>query len=139
MKNKKLKIIGISCLITIGTALILISLLSDYADNNSGAMMGIGAGLIGASVAQLLSVIVYSKDPAKLKTKTIEVNDERNIIIKQRAKAATYKIYTYILSVVLLSLVFLNLDSIWLFAAVSLFVIRFIIEILFISKYMKEM
>ena len=139
MKNKKIKIIGLACLIVIGISLVLISIFLEFTNNANGALIGIGSGVIGASIAQLLTIKIYSKDPSKLKTKTIEVNDERNILIKQKAKSSTYKIFTYVLSIVLMSLVFMNLDSIWLFAAVSLYIIRFIIEIFFISKYMKEM
>jgi len=139
MKNKKIKIIGLACLIVIGISLVLISIFIEFTNNVNGALIGIGSGVIGASIAQLLTIKIYSKDPSKLKTKTIEVNDERNILIKQKAKSSTYKIFTYFLSIVLMSLVFMNLDSIWLFAAVSLYIIRFIIEIFFISKYMKDM
>lgn len=139
MKNKKIKIIGLACLIVIGISLVLISIFLEFTNNANGALIGIGSGVIGASIAQLLTIKIYSKNPSKLKTKTIEVNDERNILIKQKAKSSAYKIFTYVLSIVLMSLVFMNLDSIWLFAAVSLYIIRFIIEIFFISKYMKEM
>jgi len=139
MKNKKIKIIGLACLIVIGISLVLISIFLEFTNNANGALIGIGSGVIGASIAQLITIKIYSKDPSKQKTKTIEVNDERNILIKQKAKSSTYKIFTYVLSIVLMSLVFMNLDSIWLFAAVSLYIIRFITEIFFISKYMKEM
>jgi len=139
MKNKKIKIIGLACLIVIGISLVLISIFLEFTNNANGALIGIGSGVIGASIAQLLTIKIYSKNPSKLKTKTIEANDERNILIKQKAKSSAYKIFTYVLSIVLMSLVFMNLDSIWLFAAVSLYIIRFIIEIFFISKYMKEM
>ena len=139
MKNKKLKLIGSIVLAALGAALVITAIFTDFNKNINGVMTGIGAGLFGAALSQIAAIMIYSKNPDKLKQKTIEVNDERNILIVEKAKATTYKIFTYILSAVLIALIVINLKPIWLFAAISLYVIRFIIEIFFVNKYAKEL
>ena len=139
MKNKQLKILGLAGLIFVGITLITVGILKDYSNNINGALIGLGSGLIGAALAQLFTIRIYSKNPEKLKVKTVEVNDERNIMIKEKARAKTYGIFNFVLSALLLLLVFMGLKPIWLSAAISLYIIRYIIEIFFINKYMKEM
>ena len=138
MKNKQLKIVSSTVALLIGTMLIILGVVLNLTDNISGAFLGIGAGLCGAAASILISIKLYNKHPQMLKNKNIEVNDERNIIIKDKAKASAFRIYTFVLSAVLMSLVFANLSSVWLFAAICLYIFRFVLEIFFVSKYMKE-
>jgi len=53
----------------------------------SGVMLGIGAGLFGMSISNLFTQLYEEKHPYVKKQKEIEFNDERNEMIRNKAKA----------------------------------------------------
>ena len=53
----------------------------------SGISIGIGAGLFGMSVAMLSINAIDNKKPELKKQNEIELSDERNIMIRDKAKA----------------------------------------------------
>ena len=74
----------------IGIALALIAkfLLQDYlSDSQSGAMIGIGAGLFGYGIAKWCVGLWGAKNPDLMKINEIEEKDERNQLIRSKAQA----------------------------------------------------
>lgn len=55
-----------------------------------GVCLGIGSGLFGRSLSELISCHEMKKDPELRKRVEIEENDERNIAVTRRAKARAY-------------------------------------------------
>ncbi len=55
----------------------------------SGICIGIGAGLLGMSIANLLMKRMEENNPEMMKQSEIEFKDERNTLIRYKAKAKT--------------------------------------------------
>jgi len=66
----------------------------------SGLLIGVGVFLFSYSLSTLLNRKIALKHPEATRKKDIEVNDERNILIKAKAGARTNTILFYIISVV---------------------------------------
>ncbi|HBB27905.1 MAG TPA: hypothetical protein DC000_01395, partial [Clostridiales bacterium] len=76
------------CLI-IGLCLFAISfILKDFDFSKiAGIFIGVGAGLIGMSIANLYMKRIEKKDPISTKQNEIDYRDERNTMIRDKAKA----------------------------------------------------
>ena len=86
MKGKKLYIVLLTaglCLITAALALRGRSL----PDHAGGMLTGIGSGLSGLSISQLLLLRQERKNPALARQNQIDRTDERNIVLRNRAMA----------------------------------------------------
>lgn len=84
----------------IGIALALIAkfLLQDYlSDSQSGAMIGIGAGLFGYGIAKWGIGLWGTKNPDLMKLNEIEEKDERNQLIRNKAQAISGEILHWLL------------------------------------------
>ena len=86
--------------LVIGIVLILLAVFVFTGSNTlNGACYGIGAALIALSAGFLIgkSIIKSAETPESLKVQAVEVNDERNIRIRERAGWNTTRIFTPIL------------------------------------------
>ncbi|HBR30669.1 MAG TPA: hypothetical protein DD733_01160 [Clostridiales bacterium] len=105
----------------------------------SGISIGIGAGLFGMSVAMLSINAIDNKKPELKKQNEIELSDERNIMIRDKAKARASDI-TKPFFILLLMLTILAEAPLWLTCvAIGVFLLREIIEFFLIFKYNKKM
>jgi uncharacterized membrane protein len=107
----------------------------------SGLSVGFGSATfaLGAGwLAQSLLASVVEDDKIK-RFKAIEVNDERNVRIREKSGHMVAKVMNYVLCAFALSLVFLNVDMLIILLAVSLIVIEFILSIVFSNYYEKRM
>ena len=76
-----------------------------------GVCLGVGAGLIGMFTANLITLRIESKHPKAFIKKNIEVNDERNIIVKDKAGAkANSIIMMMIVPIITLVFVLINVE-----------------------------
>ena len=137
MKNKKTLYMIIA-----GIALILCGiclLLSDKSnDGTQGLLFGIGSGLLGAGIADIVSKNMYKKNPELYKKITIEKNDERNTNIKIKAQAKAGIILMY-LNFILAMLMGAYKIALW--ATLSLILINLVYSfciIFFINKFNKQ-
>lgn len=141
--NKKYKVISMFMLILIGITLIGFGIFSDFWGgenvNKSGMMLGLGAGLIGAAIAQLATIRIYIKNPRLLHKKTIEVTDERNTTIRKRAKSKVYDIFNLVFPVMIFGLVFANVSFVITGILLGIYGFRTILLIVYLIKYNKEM
>ena len=95
-KNILFSIFGL----VIGIVLILLAVFVFTGSTTlNGACYGIGAALIALSAGFLIgkSIIKSAETPESLKVQAVEVNDERNIRIRERAGWNTTRIFTPIL------------------------------------------
>jgi uncharacterized membrane protein len=86
--------------LVIGIVLILLAVFVFTGSTTlNGACYGIGAALIALSAGFLIgkSIIKSAETPESLKVQAVEVNDERNIRIRERAGWNTIRIFTPIL------------------------------------------
>ena len=120
---------------------IIMIILSQFVELNShsGILLGTGAGVIGASIAKLYSINLEKKNPDMIKENEIELKDERNILILQRAKAKSADITQWLIMIIAYLEIFVNAPLWIILLTVGIFVLYNIIQIYYINKFNKEM
>lgn len=142
MLNKKMTLITGLCgvaLFLIGLVLILFVDGNDIMSRLSGLVMALGCGIIGGSVGRWYRIKKIEKIPNKSKQLEIEYKDERNTLIRYRAKAISGDITNWL--VILVAYICIVMDyPLWLvFLILGIFLLKYILEIIFINKYNKEL
>lgn len=88
MKRKQILLYIALLVVGLGLAAAALTLRGRGLSNSIGGMLtGIGSGLIGLSVSQLVMLWQEHRDPALARQNEISRNDERNIALRNRAKA----------------------------------------------------
>ena len=123
------------------TISVLMIILSQFVELNShsGILLGTGAGVIGASIAKLYSINLEKKNPDMIKENEIELQDERNVLIRQRAKAKSADITQWLIMIIAYLEIFVN-APLWItLVTIGIFVLYNIIQIYYVNKFNKEM
>lgn len=104
-----------------------------------GVLIGVGAGLFGMSISCLYMKYIEEKNPAEMKQNEIEFNDERSVIIRNKAKAKAGDIIHW--CVIGVAYLFILIDApLWMtLVTVGVFALYDILSIYFMNKYQKEM
>ncbi len=142
MKTKKYFVVAAIGLLLLAAGLCLVKTVADP----QGIMLalpyvciGIGCGLLGQGMANVISQKAIEKNPEIQKQKEIEVNDERNIAIGNRAKAKAFDVMTFVIGALMLTFALMNIDL----AAILLLVFAYLFiqgcGIYYRCKYEKEM
>ena len=120
---------------------VIMIILSQFVELNShsGILLGTGAGAIGASIAKLYSINLEKKNPDMIKENEIELQDERNVLIRQRAKAKSADITQWLFMVIAYLEIFVNAPLRIILLTVGIFVLYNIIQIYYVNKFNKEM
>ena len=123
------------------TISVLMIILSQFVELNShsGILLGTGAGIIGASIAKLYTINLEKKNPDMIKENEIELQDERNVLIRQRAKAKSADITQWLIMIIAYLEIFVNAPLWIILLTVGIFVLYNIIQIYYINKFNKEM
>ena len=123
------------------TISVLMIILSQFVELNShsGILLGTGAGVIGASIAKLYTINLEKKNPDMIKENEIELHDERNVLILQRAKAKSADITQWLIMLIAYLEIFVNAPLWIILLTVGIFVLYNIIQIYYINKFNKEM
>ena len=123
------------------TISVLMIILSQFVELNShsGILLGTGAGVIGASIAKLYTINLEKKNPDMIKENEIELQDERNVLILQRAKAKSADITQWLIMLIAYLEIFVNAPLWIILLTVGIFVLYNIIQIYYINKFNKEM
>ena len=135
MQNKSM---FYSMAITMSVIMIILSQFVEL-NSHSGILLGTGAGVIGASIAKLYSINLEKKNPDMIKENEIELQDERNVLIRQRAKAKSADITQWLIMVIAYLEIFVNAPLWIILLTVGIFVLYNIIQIYYINKFNKEM
>lgn len=64
--------------------------------------LGVGAGLLGQGIGQMVQRKALQSDPELARQQEIEAGDERNIQLAQRAKAKAFDLMVFVFSALLL-------------------------------------
>lgn len=105
----------------------------------SGLLLGSGAGILGACIAKLYFINFEKKNPKVIKENEIEFKDERNVLIRQRAKAKSADITQWLIMAIAYLTIIVN-APLWItLATIAIFVLYNIIQIYYINKFNKEM
>ena len=108
-------------------------------NSHSGILLGTGAGVLGANIAKLYFINLEKKNPDIVKENEIELKDERNILIRQRAKAKSADIIQWLIMLIAYLEIFVNAPLWIILVTIGIFVLYNIIQIYFINKFNKEM
>ncbi len=105
----------------------------------SGTLIGIGAGLVGMSISRLVMVRMEHKHPELAKQNEIEQHDERNTMIRNRAKARAGDITQWLIMGIAWLTIFISAPLWVTLVVVGVFLVYNVIGLYLMSKYEKEM
>ncbi|WP_025690608.1 hypothetical protein [Paenibacillus zanthoxyli] len=111
----------------------------DMARNVSGLCIGIGSGLIGMSIANLIMIRYYAKHPTFKRQHEIEAGDERGIAINNLSKAKAFDTTVRIMMVIPFVLFFMDLPVWTTFAVIAFYMFSIGLRYYYIVKYSKVM
>lgn len=104
-----------------------------------GVCIGIGSGLFGMSIAQIIALGITKKNPLLEHKKNIEVMDERNIYIRNTAKGKAFDFMGIALGILMLVYSVINADLLVVLLLVGVYLLIYGIYIAYLSKYFREM
>ena len=138
-RNQKKRLFQI--LLAAGIVLLALSLLLDgrVSDTLGGMLCGVGSGLLAMSGSTLLNLRHEAKHPEMARQHDIEQRDERNVSIRNRAKAVSGEALQWaVLAAAWLSI---GLDApLWVpLAATCVFVAKSVLELYLMVRYEREM
>jgi len=105
----------------------------------AGSLFGIGASFVGLSIGNLIMKQMQRKNPALEKQSQIDYHDERNAMIRNRAKAEAGNITQWLIMVIAYITILISAPLWVTLAVVTVFLIYHFIGLYLINKYQKEM
>lgn len=138
MKKKSINII----LLFIGIILIALSFIflkNEAYKTLNGALIGIGAAAVGLAFSNLMMIHWYHKHPEDLKQAEIEAQDERNEIIRNKAKAKCADIVQWAVMVMAWITILVDFPLWSTLVLIGIFLLKNILEFILMNKYNNEM
>jgi len=107
----------------------------------SGMCIGLGSALFCLGIGNFVIALTVSKvDRSNFEQrKNIEVNDERNIRIREKVGAKTNQVIFYMLCLIVLFMGFMQINIIAILMVSSVFIIELILTISLTNYYSKRM
>ena len=128
-------------LLAVGIVLLGLSILLDgrVSDALDGMLCGMGSGLLALAGSTLLNLRHQDKHPEEARRHDIEQRDERNVAIRNRAKAVSGEALQW--SVMAAAWLSIGLDApLWVpITATCVFVAKSVLELYLIVRYQREM
>lgn len=143
MLKKKNAMIIIVFGVILALLVLIVSIFTDIENIRSASristlIFGLAFALIGSGVGTLYKIKSIEKIPGRAKQIEIEYEDERNKFIRDKAKAQAGEISNWFVLLIAYICIIMNY-SIWLTLFIfGVFLLKYIIEIVFIKKYNKE-
>ncbi len=137
----KKKSFYVSCLI-VGILLVVISIvfcLNALNKTVSGICIGLGSGLVGLSFSNLFMLRWYKNHPEELKKARIEATDERNELIRSKAKAKCADILQWFILGAAWVAIFAGLPIWMTMLLIGIYLLKFILDLWLMTKFNKEM
>lgn len=112
---------------------------ADEFKNISVVLIIIGAGLFVMSLSSSLLINLKEGNPEVLKQSKIDLNDERNTMIRNKAKATSSDITQWVLMGIAYITIIVN-SPLWATLTVAgVFMFKDILELYYMSKYQKTL
>ncbi len=112
---------------------------SDETKSIAGVLAGIGAGTFGMSLSKLIMKRYEKKYPDIMKQNEIELRDERNTMIRSKAKSKSGDVLQWLVMGLAYIMILFN-EPLWLILlTVGIFLSYNILSIYLMNKYQKEM
>ncbi len=143
MQTNNKKMIYIS-LIILGAALVITAVLlnifrGDELKSLGGVCIGLGVVLITLPASQLYVQHAEKKHPDIFRKKNIEVNDERNTVIRDKAGAKVNNIFIWLLFAAILVFILLDVELYITLVLAGLIVINGLINAFYFNYYNKRL
>ncbi len=125
----------------VGIALVLLAAFVITWDILSGLCFGVGGAMTALAIGNLIYSIAVpqGKQDSLAREKEIEVHDERNIAIKEKASTRTSQVMTYLLCALILVLGALRTDIIVLACLGALLPIKAVLYTVFFHNFSKQL
>lgn len=101
--------------------------------------IGIGCGLFGHGMGEIISERAVGSDPEIQRKLKIETNDERNITIANRAKGKAFDMMTFIFGALMISFALMGIDMIAVLLLVFAYLCVHGFALYYRVKFEKEM
>ncbi len=110
-----------------------------WTNTQTGAAIGVGAGLFGFGISKFMVGRWEDKNPEIFKQKTIEEKDERNQMIKNKSQAISGEVIHWALMLGAWISIFFD-APLWItLAFVGVFLLKTALDIMFTAYYQKRM
>lgn len=129
-------VMGILGIAFVASAVIMEGRISDMAD---GMLIGIGAGLTGLGISRWCFWRWTGKEPAKYRQYEVEAGDERNVAIRNKAKAEAGDVLQWMVMAAAWAAILLGAPMWVILAAVGIFLCKTILEMYLMARYQKRM
>ena len=136
--NYVMTVLGI---LILGTGLLLVKTITDPQGIMKGlpyVCVGIGSGIFGSGIGNLISQKTMKKRPDLQKQIEINQKDERNIAIGNSAKAKAYDMMIYVFGALMLSYTLMDIDLLPMLLLVFAYLFVIFYGIYYRIKYEKE-
>lgn len=105
----------------------------------SAVLIGIGTVLLGFGIAKWLVALWGEKNPEMLRVSEIEMNDERNQLIRSKAQAASGEVLHWLMIAGAWACIIAN-APLWItLLFVGLFILKTVLDFVFTARYQKKM
>jgi uncharacterized membrane protein len=103
--------------------------------------IGLGAAAFALGIGNFFDALIISKtvNEKTILRKNIEVNDERNIRIREKVGAKISRVVNYALCVTVLVMAFMKINIIAIFMVISIILLEFVLAIVLSNYYAKRM
>ncbi|SFS68461.1 DUF6442 family protein [Paenibacillus sp. BC26] len=101
--------------------------------------VGLGCGMFGHGVGEVILRSAMKKDPAAAKQLEIDRNDERNLAIANRAKAKAYDMMVFVFGALITAVALMGIDIILVLLLVFTYLFIIVYCTYYRYKYYKEM
>jgi len=137
--NKKTWLFAV--LLILGIALIGLSFIfkADSTKAVQGIMLGIGAGLMGMSLARLSMIKHVENNPDLGRQAEIDMKDERNVMIRAKAKAASADVTRWFIMSLAFLMILINAPLWTTLCVVGVYLLYHVLALVFMSYYQKKM
>jgi len=140
MKKAKTRLYLVIGVLGIALALAAKFLLKDwFSDFQSGAMIGVGAGLFGFGSAKWGVGLWGEKNPDLMKINEIEEKDERNQLIRSKAQAISGEILHWLLMAGAWVCIFFDAPLWIVLTLVGAFLLKTILDFILMAYYQHKM
>lgn len=143
MKTRNIKSLWMILSLVVGIVVLGIGIYSGVTESSNpklnGILYGIGAGLVGASIAQLATIQIYNTNRELLHKKTIEVQDERNVLIKKQAKSKVFDLFNIAFPIFILVIYIAGASALTAGLLLAIYGLRIVVYLAYLSKYNREL
>lgn len=101
--------------------------------------LGLGSGIFGGSLSMVLSIRMLRKNVRVAKQAEIQEKDERNIAIRNKAKAKAYNSMILVFGALMMGFALMQVDKYVVLAFVAAYLFVVATNIYYICKFQKEM